>query len=213
MVFVFIKLLFDFGCCRLLFSFSLIIVLKLIDCSYVFQLANIIWGEDTEANDHLVPFPEDLEKKVLDYVDNDKKTLIEDDSKSELDKNKSTSKLFLERSKRDKNDSLSDMGVLTNAELDMPSFSGSKTHDVCIGNIFFSILRMATLWVSKYFTLLMCRLLTLAFQRYFSSNVRLEAHSILRMLGLKLIVFWMCFDEKHYFISISFQQLNQVLQR
>ncbi|XP_021774434.1 protein LNK2-like isoform X1 [Chenopodium quinoa] len=95
------------------------------------ELANIIWGEGREADDHIVPYPEDIEKKVLsDSGDNDQKTLTEKNSKSEaVEKNASTSKLFIDGCKRDKNDGLSASGEVVDSQLDLPSFSASKSDD------------------------------------------------------------------------------------
>lgn len=95
------------------------------------ELANIIWGEGREADDHIVPYPEDIEKKVFsDYGDNGQKTLIEEDSKSEAAaKNTSTSKLYLDGSTRNKNDHLSASGAVVDSQLDLPSLTASKTDD------------------------------------------------------------------------------------
>lgn len=90
------------------------------------ELANIIWGEGREADDHIVPYPEDIEKKVLsDYVDNEQKRLSRENTKREVaEKNTCTSKA-LDGGKGDTS-GLSVSGAVVDSQLEMPSFSASK---------------------------------------------------------------------------------------
>lgn len=95
------------------------------------EIANILWGENREADDHIVPYPEDIDKKVLsDFGDNDQKALIREDSESKAAEERiSTSKLYIDGSKRDKTDGLSASGAVVDSQLDLPSISASKTDD------------------------------------------------------------------------------------
>ncbi|XP_057520144.1 protein LNK2 isoform X2 [Amaranthus tricolor] len=66
------------------------------------ELANILWGEDREADGHIIPYSEDIEKQVLsDYGNKDQKTQIGENSK----------------------------GAIIDSQLDMPSLSTSKTEN------------------------------------------------------------------------------------
>ncbi|XP_021859802.2 protein LNK2 [Spinacia oleracea] len=93
------------------------------------ELANIIWGEGREADDHIVPYQKDIETKLLsNYGDNDEKTLTENSKSEAAAKNPSTSKLILDGSKRDKNGCLPASGAVVDFQ-HLPSFTASKPDD------------------------------------------------------------------------------------
>ncbi|KAK9741939.1 hypothetical protein RND81_03G138500 [Saponaria officinalis] len=93
------------------------------------ELANILWGEGREADDHIVPYPEDIENKdLLDYGDNDKKELNQEDANIKgSERSPSTSKLFSDEAKQKKKDGVFASGTIMDSQLDSPSFATPKT--------------------------------------------------------------------------------------
>ncbi|KAL9247753.1 hypothetical protein vseg_021150 [Gypsophila vaccaria] len=92
------------------------------------ELANILWDEGREADDHIVPFPEDIESKdVLDFGDNDKKKRSQDDANiGGSERSPSTSKLFSDGGIKEKNDGTFASGTIMDSQLDSTSFATSK---------------------------------------------------------------------------------------
>ncbi|XP_074304880.1 protein LNK2 [Silene latifolia] len=90
------------------------------------ELANILWGEDTEADDHIVPYPEDIGENDLAHLgDSDQKTLNQEATYiNGAEKTQTISNLL----SQDKNDGvhISASGTAKDPQLDSPPFSTSK---------------------------------------------------------------------------------------
>jgi len=119
------------------FFFSTFVCRALIEGSDVLcccQLADIIWGEDSEADDQIVRYPEDTGKKGLpDHGDDDRKKLTGADTNwKAAEENASISKSFSDGGKQDSNNGVSALRTMR-AQHDLPSFSTSRTDGDPIG--------------------------------------------------------------------------------
>ncbi|KAH9604009.1 hypothetical protein KSS87_015077 [Heliosperma pusillum] len=88
------------------------------------ELANILWGEDTDADDHIVPHPEDIGENDLANLgdNNDHKTLNQEPTYIKgAEKTQTSSNLLLDGGVQDKNE-----GTAEDPQLDSPPFSTSE---------------------------------------------------------------------------------------